>query len=84
MLQSFGETLCKGNPSKEMRVLRYCFVFYENKLATIVETSTTEGYLRVNNGTSVGFCLGDEPCYALMNYNSLTFVSDLGQVLFIT
>ena len=67
MLQSFGETLCKGNPSKEMCVLWYCFAFYENKLVTIGETSTTERYLRVNKGTSVGFCLGDEPCYALMN-----------------
>ena len=61
MLRSFGETLCKGNPSEEMYVLLYCFVFYENKLVTISETNTTEGYLRVNKGTSVGFVMAMSP-----------------------
>ena len=39
MLRSSGETLYKGMLSKEM----YCFVFYENTLVTICETSTTKG-----------------------------------------
>ena len=43
MLRPFGETLCKGKAGKEMYVLWYCFVFYENKFVAVGEPLQQKG-----------------------------------------